>query len=262
MKTLLLKKRNILFLTFIAFFSAQAQNSTDSEADTMQTIRIEFNSVDGPQANRELQLSFSDYTSDDYDVDYDTKNLEVSNDDLNLSLNGEPMLMQAYGPITEDKEVPLILQTSGSYTYTIQLTDTENMGGQDVHLKDNLLGTYFDLRSGERYEFSSEAGNFPNRFQIVFKQQSVTLSQTNYELEGLDVYYALNRNKLVVLNSKNKKIRSIELYNIFGQSVYSNASINEESYSEIQLRNLSPGTYIIKLVTSENGVLTKKILAR
>lgn len=260
MKTILLKKANILFLAFIACFSAQAQGTADTEDDTMKKIRIEFNNVDGPDVHRELELSFSDYTTDDYDLEYDVKNLSVFSDDLNLSLNGEPMVAQAYAPITEDKEVALLFRASGSYTYYIQIKDTENLEGQDVHIKDNLLGTYFDLRSGERFEFSSEAGDFPNRFQIVFKQQSVTLSQTDYKIEGLNVVYAINSGNLVISNAKNKSIKSIELYNIFGQSVYANRNSNQDNSTRIQLNNLSTGAYIVQLVTEDNGLLTKKII--
>ncbi|BAO75816.1 T9SS type A sorting domain-containing protein [Winogradskyella sp. PG-2] len=260
MKTILLKKLNILFLTSIMFFSTQAQESSDSEANTMKIIRIEFNNVNGPEVHRELELSFSDYTTDDYDLDYDVKNLNVFSDDLNLSLNGEPMIAQAYSPITEDKEVPLLFKASGNYTYYIELTDTENLSGQDVHIKDNLLGTYFDLRSGERFEFSSVAGNFPNRFQIVFKQQSVTLSQQDYKIEGLNVVYVINLDNLVISNSKNKRIKSVELYNIFGQSVYSNRITTQSNSTRLQLNNLSTGAYIVQLITEDNGVLTKKII--
>ena len=32
-----------------------------------------------------------------------------------------------------------------------------------------------------------------------------------------------------------------------------------ENSREFQLNNLSAGTYIVRLVTSENGILTKKI---
>ncbi len=267
MKTLLLKKQHILFLTFIAFFSAQAQNSSDNSsadtaADQMQKFHLEFSNIDGPETSRELQLSFSDFTSDDYDSHYDTKNLAVANDDLNLILNGELMTMQAYGPITEDKTVPLVLQASGNYSYTIELTFTENMESQDIHLKDNLLGTYFDLKNDGTYEFSSLAGTFSNRFDIVFKTQSVALSQTDYIIEGLNVYYAFNTNKLVILNPKSKVISNIEVYDILGKSVYRNKLNNEENSSEVELNNLIAGIYIVRLVTAENGVLTKKIIVK
>ena len=33
----------------------------------MQKIRLEFNSVSGPETRRELLLGFSDYTTDDFD---------------------------------------------------------------------------------------------------------------------------------------------------------------------------------------------------
>lgn len=262
MKTLLLKNQNILFLAFIAFFSAQAQGTSDTEADDIQMMRIEFNTVDGPEASRELQLSFSENTSDDYESGLDIKNLDVSHDDLNLGLNGEELTDQAYGPITEDKSVPLLLRSSGSYTFTIKLTVTENMEGQDLYLKDNLTGAYFDLKQGLAYEFTSLEGNFPNRFDILFKTQSTTLSQINHKIEGLDVRYAMNSNTLVVLNSKNKKITSIELYNIFGQTAYVNTNLEEGNSNRIQLRNLSTGAYIVRLVTADNGILTKKIIVK
>jgi len=262
MKTILLKRESILMLTFIALFSVCAEAQEDSTADEMKTIRIAFDNVDGPEVHRTLELSFSDFTTDGYDADYDIKNLEVLNDDLNLSLNGEPMVAQAYSPITEDKEVPLLFKASGNYTYHIQLTDLENMGAQDVHIKDNLLGTYFDLRSGERYEFSSVAGDFSDRFQIVFKQQSVTLSQEEFKIEGLNVVYALNTNNLIISNAKNKNIKSVELYNIFGQSVYSNRTSTQNNSTRVQLNNLSTGAYIVQVLTEDNGVLTKKIIVK
>jgi hypothetical protein len=261
MKTLLLKKGNILFLAFIAFFSAQAQDISQTQGtNDMQTMRIEFNSVDGPAVSRQLDLSFSEHTSDEFDEGYDTKNFEVEADDLNLLLHGEPMTEQAYGPITEDKSVPLVLQTSGNYTYTIQLTHTQNMNETDIHLKDNLTGEHFNLKSGDKYEFSSAEGYFPNRFDLIYKTQSVSLSVKDYAVEGLDVYYAFNSNKLVMVNQKNHAIKSLELYNITGKSVYNNQNLNNGATNAITLNNLSTGVYIVRVLTNENGLLTKKII--
>lgn len=270
MKTTLLKTKNILFVTAFAFFAMQSANaigffqdsnngSQDPEEDLMQRMYIEFNSADGPETRRVLQLTFSENTSDDFDIDYDIKNTNVRDYDLNLSLSGEPMIEQAYGPITEDKAVPLLFQTAGSYSFTIRLTATDNMEEQDLHIKDNLYGTYFDLKSGEAYQFYSEEGYYANRFEIVFKQQSETLSQIDHELEGLDVRYLLNSKKLIIANPNNKEVKSIELYNILGQAVYKNRMNETENSREFQLNNLSAGTYIVRLVTSENGILTKKI---
>jgi Secretion system C-terminal sorting domain len=268
MKTTLLKKENLLVFIAFALISMQSikafgplQNSPDTTEDLMQRMYLEFNSVDGPEARRVLQLAFSENTSDDFDLEYDIKNTNVADYDLNLDLNGEPMIEQAYAPITEDKEVDLLFQTSGSFSFTIRLTSADNMEEHDLHLKDNLYGTYFNLKSGEAYEFYSEEGYYPNRFQIVFKQQSETLSQIDHALEGLDVRYLTNTKVLSISNPNNKKIKSIEMYDILGKSVYNNSLSSNENTQDFHLNNLATGAYIIRLITEENGILTKKIIA-
>ena len=262
MKTILLKKKFILILSvFFVIQTSFSQNvsNNDSANDEMQSFRLEFNNVDGPEIRRELQLSFSENTTDGFDEGYDTKNLEVSENDLNLILDEELMLTQAFAPITEDKTVPLVLHSSGSYYYTIQLTSTENMGTQSIQLRDNLTGGFFDLRNGDAYEFASEEGVFHNRFEILFK--SVTLSQTSFEIKDINLSYANDINSILVSNPTNQEIKSIEMYNVSGQRVFLNQTSNTSSTIQYQISNLNTGIYILKLVTRNNGLLTKKIIA-
>jgi hypothetical protein len=236
---------------------------TDTEGNVLQKIRLEFNSVDGPATRRELLLGFSEFTSDEYDYGYDAKNVEVYGDDLNLVLEDEFMTIQAYSAITADKFVPLALNTSGSYNYTIQLTETENLSeSQEIYLRDNLTDEYYDLRSETVYEFSSEAGEFADRFEIVFQSREASLSLTDQRIDDLNIYYASSRNKIVVLNPENKKIKQIELYSVLGQSVYKNNNIHDFVYNEFEVPNLSTGAYIIKLMTDDNAMLSKKIIVK
>ncbi len=172
------------------------------------------------------------------------------------------MTIQAYSEITDDKVVQLQLNTSGPYNYTIHLTETENMPeDQDLYLIDNLLGSYYNLRSEQVYGFSSEAGEFANRFEIVFQTESESLSQIDETITSLKFYYASSRNKIVVLNPNHADIKSIELYNIMGQSVYQTNGYSG-TYNEYQLHNLSTGAYIIKMNIAEIGVLTKKVIVK
>lgn len=240
-----------------------ASQNEESEENLMQKIRLEFNSVNGPSTRRELLLGFSEETSDDYDYGYDAKNMEDTNDDLHLILNGENMDIQAYSAITPDKSVPLILKASGIYNYTIKITDIVDISeDQDIYLKDNLTGEYFDLRNGQPYEFSSEAGEFSNRLEIVFQNQSQTLSIKDETIENIKLYYASSRNKIVVLNPKNEDIKTIEIFNVLGQSVYKNQNTYEGSYNEYEIQGLSSGTYIVRLTAANNSSFTKKIIVK
>ncbi|NRD19065.1 choice-of-anchor D domain-containing protein [Winogradskyella eckloniae] len=236
--------------------------NANGEESLMQKIRIEFNSINGPSVKRELLLGFSTETSDDYDYGYEAKNVSNNEDDLNLILNDELMTIQAYGPITDDKIVPLSLRASGDYNYAIQITETENLSDeQQVFLKDNLTGEYFDLKNGLPYEFSSEVGNFNNRLELVFKNESETLSQLEETISSLQFYYAFNRNKVVILNPNNVDVNSIEVYNIMGQLIYQTNNIYPGGYNEYTLPEISEGAYVVKIKT-RNSSLSKKIVIK
>jgi hypothetical protein len=47
--------------------------------------------------------------------------------------------------------------------------------------------------------------------------------------------------------------------NILGQTITDIKNITNENYKEIEVKNLSSGTYIIKLRT-DNGTISKKVL--
>lgn len=262
MKTILLKKEQILFFIILIFCTSQdinAQNGSNDNASSMQSFQLEFSSVDGPEVVRELQLTFSDHTSDSFDDGYDTKNLNLMQDDLNLTLNGEFYTSQAYSSITEDKIVDLVFQASGSYEYSIELRDMVDMGDQNIELRDNLLGTSFDLRSEGAYIFSADEGYYPNRFQLTFK--TTTLSTTDLEIDNIDVRYINNTNTISISNPKNLGVKNVEMYNMSGQLVYKNNMSHQESLIKYQVRNINTGVYIITMATDNNKFVTKKIMA-
>ena len=66
----------------------------------------------------------------------------------------------------------------------------------------------------------------------------------------------------MTLPPNSEKIKSIELYNILGQSVYRNLNTYEGTYNEYEVQNLATGTYVIKLATQDNRILTKKIIVK
>jgi len=236
-------------------------SSNDPENSEMQSFTLEFNSVSGPAISRTLDLSFSELTSEAFDEGFDTKNLNFLADDLNLLLDGEYYTTQAYSPLNEEKIVDLAFQASGSYNYSIQVTNMDNMGYQGVEIRDNLYGITFDLSYGDIFEFSSESGYFPNRFDITFKV-TTTLSQNNFDLENLDVRYVNGTRTIAVSNPNNIDLKSIEAYNITGQKVYNNnASVNDSTIN-YQVGNLTAGVYVIRLTTVSDASLTKKVFIR
>ena len=88
--------------------------------------------------------------------------------DLHLDLDGVDYNIQAYSPITTNKEVSLNFKSSGNNTFEIRVSQLISMDDdQEIYLKDNFTNTYFNLTDYKGYRFTSEEGVFKNRFQIV-----------------------------------------------------------------------------------------------
>uniref|UniRef100_UPI00260266C6 T9SS type A sorting domain-containing protein n=1 Tax=uncultured Algibacter sp. TaxID=298659 RepID=UPI00260266C6 len=227
----------------------------------MQKIRLEFNSVTGPETRHELLLGFSEYTTDGYDYGYDAKNTVINNNDLNLSLEGVNMNIQAYGEITSDKIVPLNFKSSGDNTFEIRITDTDNLEvGQEIYLLDNLTGNYFDLTENLAYTFSSEQGVFNERFKIVFQSKVQSLSIEEPIMIENYVYYKNETNTLYVKNL-DRNISKLSLVNMLGQVVTNMKEVSKERLENgIQFSNISAGSYVVWIRTDSGKVITKKII--
>ncbi len=66
---------------------------------------------------------------------------------------------------------------------------------QDLFLRDNLTGQYYDLRSTEAYNFTSVAGSFTDRFQVIFQDP-----------EALSTEEFINDNTLIYVNQPEAKL--------------------------------------------------------
>ncbi len=237
------------------------QSKSEPSKDSMQKIRLEFKSVTGPETKRELLLGFSKETSDQFDYGYDAETHDASNNDLNLSMEGKNMNIQAYGEITEDKVVPMNFRSSGDHGFEIKISDLENMpDDQEIYLKDNLTGDYFNLRNDQSYSFTSQQGMFNTRFEIVFQDQASTLSAEEASIEENYIYYDKGTNNLYAKQLEGEVTR-FTLYSITGQSVMELADVERTRLtSGLELPNMASGTYIAVFRTDTNNVITKKLI--
>ncbi|WP_083478300.1 LamG-like jellyroll fold domain-containing protein [Lacinutrix himadriensis] len=230
-----------------------------SNASTMSKLRLEFKALDGQATRRELLLGFSDATTDGYDYGYEAKNTDDNHDDLNLLLDGEYMTIQSYAAITEDKVVPLALKTSGNNSYSIQISEIDNIAeDQEIYLKDNLTDTYYNLRQDLAYTFSSEAGVFNERFEIVFASQR--LSTEEVTANNNTVIYYNNTSSLLYVKGLNTS-SNVSLINMLGQTVYTKSNVSNNTLENgMSIQSLATGIYVVSIKTQDNQTLDKKIV--
>ncbi|MBB1489805.1 hypothetical protein H4O21_24680, partial [Oceanospirillum sp. D5] len=109
--------------------------------------------------------------------------------------------------------------SSGDHGFEIEISDMENMPeDQEIYLRDNLTGDYFDLRNGQPYSFISAQGMFNDRLEIVFQSESTTLGTDEATAKENYVYYDRDENRLYA-KQLNGDVTRFTLYNIRGQSI-------------------------------------------
>lgn len=251
-------------------FFKNANNKTKSKASTkkanpneLKKMRLEMKSVTGPSTRRELLLGFSNTTTDDFDYGYDAENVDINNNDIHLDLDGKDMNMQAYGQVTSDKVVSLNFKSSGSNTFEIKMSDSENFDeDQDIYLKDNFTGTYFDLTENTAYNFSSDQGKFNERFEIVFQSEQQSLGLEEAKQEKNFVYYQSDDRKLYA-KKLNGSIKRLTLVNMLGQSVLELENVSDTALNNgVDIPALATGAYVAYFRSDNNEVFSKKMIIK
>ncbi|RAJ12148.1 LamG-like jellyroll fold domain-containing protein [Olleya aquimaris] len=243
------------------FFKTQnTQEQSEPElAEAIQKIRLEFKTSNN--LGRELLLGFSSITTDGFDYGYDAKVYETSVNDLTMPLNNDKTVIQAFSSITSDKVIDLNFIADGLTTYSIKAIALENIEStQEVYLLDNLTGVYHNLNGNQEYNFTSEAGEYNDRFDLVFQNKSAVLGVDNFETDNSLIYYSTSQETLFVKGLKTEA-KVVKLYNALGQEVYNNVSItNQQLENGLKFSNLSTGLYIVSIKTENNQTIDKKII--
>ncbi len=215
--------------------------------DDFQKIRLEFATSAG--ATRRFTLGFSENTSDGYDYGYDGGRIEVApNEDMGSLFEDRQYVIQAFAPITLDKEIDLYFKSSGNLTYSLDIAELVNIDpSQDIYLRDTRENIYWDLRQGP-YNFSAFAGVDKDRFDIVFKP-GPTLSVGDTTIEGALIYADNELDKLYI-KGLTEDINKLTITNLLGQTVKSYSDIEHQKASDgITINYLSSGIYIINIET-------------
>ena len=169
--------------------------------------------------------------------------------------NDSSFIIQAKGDFVNTDVVALAFKTAVAGNFTIALSNVEGLfanNAQDVFLKDNLTNTITNLNNGD-YTFASAAGDFLNRFEIVY--QTTALNTNEFVLNDV-VVYANDSN--VIVNAGQSIIDTVRVFDLRGRLVTELTNVNA---TEASLNMASDNQIVLVQVTSIDGaVVTKKLI--
>jgi hypothetical protein len=156
-------------------------------------------------------------------------------------------------PFDNADMVPLGFTAVAAGGYTISLNNFDGLFGENsvpIYLKDNNLNLTINLMESD-YHFQSPAGDFYNRFEIVY--ENATLDAEKINGVPLDI---ITSEKSILLRS-NEIMMSVELFNMQGLLVHSNNMVADLSYS---ISGNTTGAYLLRTTFSDGRCKTTKVL--
>jgi len=242
---------------FVRSASNPEEQPINYNEDNRMKIRIGFDSFN--EIHRQLLLTVDENASSGVDWGYDGPQNRLEIDDMFWLIEGEKYGIQGIDQVTAETVIPLGVHVRDNGLNSIRIDHLENVpDNQEIYLRDNELNIYHDLREGE-YEVNLTSGDYLDRFEIVFYNRQTSLDVNDVISESFEIYYNNETKKLIIHNTELLEIRSIELFNILGQSIFNSDEIETQPLKEIDVPNISSGTYIINLKPNKSKI-SKKVL--
>ena len=247
------------------FFKTSLKNKTEN---LKNTIWINLTSNNG--VFNQIAVAYLDGATDGNDGSYfDAKKIIpteigaimyslIDEDENKFVIQGKNL-----NSLNLDEKFNLGLKTSinvaTQYTLSIPKLQGDFVKKHSIYLKDNELNLYHELSESD-YDFTAEAGEYNNRFEIVFKKNNTLAIDdlnsdepklTIFELEDGTVQFKVN---------DSFQIKNITIIDLLGRTLY---TIKGNSYTEtLNISRLSNSMYIAKVELSNGNIIIKKAIKR
>ena len=238
------------------FFRTNGENE-DSTDEFITDGIYWLNLSDATNPISQMAVGYSQNATLDFDRGIDGKNI---NNDMYLAslINGEDYAIQGRSSFVDTDEVPLSFKvaTAGNYTISIDQSSGIFSQGQVIYLKDNVQNTIHNLSESGAYNFTTAAGTFAERFEVVYANSALGVDKPTFNENQVVVYK--NENSHFVVNTGSVEMSSIKVFDIRGRLLTTQNNINA-SQTSIQVD--VPTQVLLLQITSLDGVVvTKKVI--
>lgn len=165
--------------------------------------------------------------------------------------------------ITEEEIINLGLYTTIDiptlYTISIAQLEGDFLNTNTAFLIDDTMNIVHNLSSSD-YTFTSDSGNFSDRFKIVFDINS--LSNETFEINPDSISIIEVENDIIKFSIPNNlTIESIMIYDALGKRLYHLKEVNDH-LEYFSLPGLNQAPYIVQIRLSNGQTINKKFIKK
>lgn len=280
--------KNALLTIFTIVLTSNAFAQSNTHGDERMKIRIGFTSVN--DSHRQLLLTEDDNATSGIDFGYEAELYENHQDDMYWVIEDRQFVIQATSDVNTTTILPLGLHTGADGVNTILIDDLQNVPDDlEIVIYDRETNTYHNIRNNNGFSIDLLAGNYRNRFELRFKDntedtdttdestsenetsneeeeieeettelETIVEQEVNTEGKTIEMQFINSTKSIVIKNPASNAINSVELYNFTGQLKAKYNNITTEKNTTIQTNNLNAGNYIL-LINTGLGSVSKKV---
>ena len=130
-------------------------------------------------------------------------------------------------------------------------------------MHDKVAETYTDILN-DTFEITLDQGVFDDRFEITFKTSEEDDIEDDIivdEIEGsFTVFQNNSSGNLMIKNPSAYQVNSFTMFDVTGKLIFNEANLGTNTEYSFPTNKLSTGTYIVKVGTENNVVISKKVI--
>jgi hypothetical protein len=225
--------------------------------------QIKLLSILNNQSSTEVAMAFNPNTTDNYDIGYD--GISPDSNGANLVYfgqnNNDKKCVITTLPFDMEKRIPIAFKCAAQSTFKVKVSEIINFtDSENVYIYDKETGIYHDIKNGE-FNSSLPAGENNTRFEVTFKNLDVLANELN--ILGADSFEVFQNNKnsmLTIVNNLGKDVLNCTVYDVSGKLVINKKNLGANNLIELPTSALSDGVYIVRLNTTDNISVEKKVI--
>ena len=239
---------------------------SETTEDTRNVLWLNLSSDNG--VAKQIAVAHLDGATDNYDGSYydvtENKSSGLAATIYSTINDGEEeqFVIQGKNPssLNINEVIPIGFNTTIEvptlFTISIAQFEGEFYTENSIYIKDNILNTTHNLKDSD-YTFTSETGEFRDRFEIVFTTTALSIDDNVIDANAVTITELQDGNVQINVG-KTHTITKVEILDITGRRIY---SLKGNNSTEIyDLSNLSKAAYIAKITLSNGQVISKKAI--
>jgi trimeric autotransporter adhesin len=245
--------------TTLSFTNAMkvTNNGNQFLKSTQEKSRIWLNLANTDGIFNQTMVAYMPNATQGIDTGIDGHYINDSQTALTSLIYMEEFTIQGRSLPFDDSDVVALgfkSELAGNYTIAIDHVDGLFTGNQTIYLKDHLTNTTHNLKTGS-YDFSSTAGIFNSRFELVYKNQ-LNLKDEDFNANSVIVYK--NRGA-VHINAGSTIIDNVKILDIRGRLLIEKCNINAAE-TVIESTNLDDQLVLVQITSDSQFKVFKKVV--